>query len=41
MPLDLRGWDPATGWLRREKLEELGLKDVADELAKIGRLPEN
>ena len=35
----LRGWDPVTGWPKREKLEELGLKDVADELAKIGKLP--
>ena len=36
---ELRGWDPVTGWPRRKKLEELGLKDVADELARIGRLP--
>jgi len=35
----LRGWDVNTGWPTRTKLEELGLKDVADELASIGKLP--
>jgi len=35
-----RGWDPKTGYITRRKLEELGLKDVADELAKIGKLAE-
>jgi aldehyde:ferredoxin oxidoreductase len=35
----LRGWDVATGWPTRAKLESLGLKDVADSLAKIGKLP--
>lgn len=34
-----RGWDVKTGWPTRDKLEELGLKDVADELAGIGKLP--
>ena len=34
-----RGWDKKTGWPTRAKLEELGLRDVADELASIGRLP--
>jgi aldehyde:ferredoxin oxidoreductase len=34
----LRGWDADTGWLRRAKLEELGLKDVADRLAGAGKL---
>jgi aldehyde:ferredoxin oxidoreductase len=34
-----RGWDVNTGWPTRAKLEELGLKDVADELASIGKLP--
>lgn len=29
---ELRGWDVETGWPTREKLEELGLKDVADTL---------
>jgi len=28
----LRGWDEATGWPRKEKLEALRLKDVADAL---------
>ena len=31
----LRGWDAATGIPRREKLEELGLKYIADELEGI------
>lgn len=31
----LRGWDVKTGIPTREKLEEFGLKDVADELAKL------
>ena len=34
----LRGWNPANGWPTREKLEELGLADVADELAVLSRL---
>jgi len=34
----LRGWDAHTGWLTRAKVEELGLKDVADGLAGIGKL---
>jgi aldehyde:ferredoxin oxidoreductase len=33
-----RGWDVATGLPTRGKLEELGLKDIADELEKMGRL---
>jgi aldehyde:ferredoxin oxidoreductase len=36
---ELRGWDVNTGWPTRPKFEELGLKDVADELASIGKLP--
>jgi len=35
---ELRGWDKTTGRPTREKLEELGLKDVADELEKLGLL---
>ena len=35
----LRGWDPKTGMVTREKLEQLGLKDVADELERLGKLP--
>jgi aldehyde:ferredoxin oxidoreductase len=34
-----RGWDTKTGWPTRAKLEDLGLKDVADELASIDKLP--
>jgi aldehyde:ferredoxin oxidoreductase len=32
----LRGWDPATGRPSKAKLEELGLSDVAGELAEHG-----
>jgi aldehyde:ferredoxin oxidoreductase len=35
----LRGWDPVSGRPTREKLEELGLSDVADELAERGQMP--
>jgi hypothetical protein len=35
----LPGWDAKTGWPTRAKLEDLGLKDIADELASIGKLP--
>lgn len=31
-----RGWDPATGWPTRRKLEELGLRFVADDLEARG-----
>jgi aldehyde:ferredoxin oxidoreductase len=34
----LRGWDPRTGWPTRRRLEELDLRDIADELERIGRL---
>ncbi len=34
----LRGWDPTTGLQRKGKLEELGLADIADEMAKRGLL---
>jgi len=36
---ELRKWDKKTGWPTREKLEELDLKDVADSLEKLNRLP--
>jgi aldehyde:ferredoxin oxidoreductase len=36
---DLRGWDVTTGWPTRAKLEDLGLKEIADELASIDKLP--
>ena len=35
---ELRGWNPANGWPTRAKLEELGLREVADEMEAIGRL---
>lgn len=36
----LRGCDPATGAPRREELEKLGLKDLADRLGKLDLKPE-
>ncbi|NLF00928.1 MAG: hypothetical protein GX601_08110 [Anaerolineales bacterium] len=35
----LRGWDTKSGRPTRAKLDELGLSDVADQLAEQGRLP--
>ena len=37
---DLRGWDRETGWPTRATLEELGMGTMADELAELGKLPE-
>ena len=37
---ELRGWDVETGIPTRRKLEELGLKYVADELENLGKLPQ-
>ena len=37
---ELHGWDKETGLQTRETLEGLGLKDVAEKLAKAGRLIE-
>jgi aldehyde:ferredoxin oxidoreductase len=34
-----RGWDVKTGLPTRDTLERLGLTDVAEELAKLGKLP--
>ena len=34
-----RGWDRATGWPTRERLEALDLGDVADKMAQAGKLP--
>jgi aldehyde:ferredoxin oxidoreductase len=34
-----RGWDVKTGLIPREKLEQLNLKNVADDLEKTGKLP--
>jgi aldehyde:ferredoxin oxidoreductase len=36
---ELRGWEVKSGRPTRGKLEELGLKDVADKLAGLGQLP--
>lgn len=36
---ELRGWDKETGIPTRAKLERVGLKDVADELERMGKLP--
>jgi aldehyde:ferredoxin oxidoreductase len=35
---DARGWDRRTGFPKRQKLEQLGMKKVADELERMGRL---
>jgi aldehyde:ferredoxin oxidoreductase len=35
---DLHGWDRETSFPQRETLVQLGLEDVADDLAKIGKL---
>jgi aldehyde:ferredoxin oxidoreductase len=35
---ELEGWDPKTGWPTRSALEDVGLKHVADELDKKGKL---
>jgi len=37
---ELHGWDKTIGWQTRETLEQLGLNDVAEKLAKVGRLIE-
>jgi aldehyde:ferredoxin oxidoreductase len=36
---DLHEWDKATSWPKRRTLEKLGLKDVADYLGELGKLP--
>jgi aldehyde:ferredoxin oxidoreductase len=36
---ELRGWDKKTGIPTRAKLESIGLKFVADELERLGKLP--
>jgi aldehyde:ferredoxin oxidoreductase len=36
---ELRGWDKRRGVPTREKLIELGLNDIADDLQKLGKLP--
>ena len=37
---EIRGWDKKTGVPTAEKLREIGLPDVADDLLKRGRIPE-
>ena len=37
----LRGWDLKTGWPTRETYEKYGLKEVADEMEILGRLPDS
>ena len=36
---DLRDWDRATGWPTRAALEQLGMGEIADGLARCGKLP--
>jgi aldehyde:ferredoxin oxidoreductase len=36
----LRGWDLKTGWPVRETYEKYGLKEIADELEALGKLPD-
>ena len=36
---ELRGWDISAGLPTQKKLNELGLRDVADELLQLGKLP--
>ncbi|MEM3519634.1 MAG: aldehyde ferredoxin oxidoreductase family protein [Candidatus Hadarchaeales archaeon] len=36
----LRGWDMETGWLPPELLEKLALSDVAEDLEKLGKMPQ-
>jgi len=36
---ELRGWDVDTGWPTKETYERLGLKDVAENLEKLKKIP--
>jgi aldehyde:ferredoxin oxidoreductase len=36
----LRGWDLKTGWPTRQTYEKYGLKEIADELEPLGKLPD-
>jgi aldehyde:ferredoxin oxidoreductase len=38
---EARGWDLTTGWPLREAGEAVGLKDIADEMEKLEKLPSN
>ena len=35
---ELRGWDRDSGFPKREKLSELGIEDIADDVEKLGKL---
>ncbi len=35
---ELHGWNKQTGWQTRRQLEAVGLKEVADELERAGKL---
>ena len=37
---ETRGWDKATAWPYRETWEKYGLGDIADEMERIGKLPQ-
>jgi aldehyde:ferredoxin oxidoreductase len=37
----LRGWDLKTGWPTRATYEKYGLKEIADELELLGKLPDS
>jgi aldehyde:ferredoxin oxidoreductase len=37
---DMNGWDRRTGWPYRETWEKYDLKDIADEMERIGKLPQ-
>ncbi len=39
MYYETRGWDKKTAWPYRDTWEKYGLKDVADEMEKLGKLP--
>ena len=35
---ELRGWDKTNGWPTKQKLEELGLKEIAEGIDTIRRI---
>jgi aldehyde:ferredoxin oxidoreductase len=37
---EARGWDKETGWPTRETWERYGLKDIAEDMEKLGKLPQ-
>jgi aldehyde:ferredoxin oxidoreductase len=41
MYYEMRGWDLKTGWPTRATYERYGLKEVADELETLGKLPDS